>query len=45
MKANELYELLDNAGVEFEVVEIMDGLRVINVIVDEFEDEDNDAET
>jgi hypothetical protein len=40
MKATELYELLDNAGVEFEVVEIMDGLRVINVVVDEFEDDD-----
>jgi len=40
MKAMELYELLNNAGVEFEVVEIMDGLRVINVVVDEFEDDD-----
>jgi hypothetical protein len=40
MKAMELYELLNNAGVQFEVVEIMDGLRVINVVVDEFEDDD-----
>jgi hypothetical protein len=40
MKAMELYELLNNAGVKFEVVEIMDGLRVINVIVDEFTDEE-----
>jgi hypothetical protein len=40
MKAMELYELLNNAGVDFEVVEIMDGLRVINVVVDEFEDDD-----
>jgi hypothetical protein len=40
MKAMELYELLNNAGVQFEVVEIMDGLRVINVIVDEFTDEE-----
>jgi len=45
MKAMELYELLNNAGVHFEVVEIMDGLRVISVVVDEFEDEDNNAET
>jgi hypothetical protein len=40
MKAMELYELLNNAGVHFEVVEIMDGLRVINVVVDEFDDDD-----
>ena len=40
MKAMELYELLNNAGFKFEVVEIMDGLRVINVIVDEFTDEE-----
>lgn len=40
MKAMELYELLNNAGVKFEVVEIMDGLRVINVIVDEFTDDE-----
>ena len=35
MKPNELYALLDNAGVDYEVVEVFEGLRVINVVVDE----------
>lgn len=45
MKAMELYELLNNAGFKFEVVEIMDGLRVINVCVDEFTNEEIYNET
>jgi hypothetical protein len=35
MTAYELYEALDKAGIEFEVVEIAEGLRVISVMVDE----------
>jgi hypothetical protein len=41
MKAMDLYELLNNAGVQFEVVEIMDGSRHIQVMVEE-EDEGGD---
>lgn len=35
MNADKLYELLDQLGVEYEVVEIFDGLRVVNFIVEE----------
>jgi hypothetical protein len=44
MKAMQLYELLNNAGFRFEVVEIMDGLRVVSVEVDEFTDDELDDE-
>ena len=37
MTADELYEALDKAGIDFEVVEIFDGLRVISIVVDEEE--------
>lgn len=33
MTADQLYDLLEEAGVEFEVVEIFDGLRTINVVI------------
>lgn len=39
MTADELYEALDKLGVEYDVVEIFDGLRVINVQVEESEDD------
>lgn len=35
MTADQLYDLLEEAGVEFEVVEIFDGLRTINVVIQE----------
>lgn len=35
MTAEELYEALDKLGVEYEVVEIFEGLRVINFMVEE----------
>ena len=35
MTADELHEALDKLGVEYDVVEIFDGLRVINVQVEE----------
>jgi hypothetical protein len=38
MTADELYEALDKAGIDFEVVEIFDGLRVISIVVDEEEE-------
>jgi hypothetical protein len=41
MTAEKLYEKLDKAGIKFEVVEIFEGLRVINV---EVEEEDEEAE-
>ena len=41
LTADELYEKLDELGITFEVVEIFEGLRVINVVVKE-EDEDED---
>jgi hypothetical protein len=40
MTAQDLYDLLDKAKVEFEIVEIFDGLRTLNFMVDE--DEENE---
>lgn len=40
MTAYELYEALDKAGIDFEIVEIEEGLRVISVEVDEISDEE-----
>ena len=46
MTPAELYDALDRAGVDYEVVEIFDGLRVINVMVDEeLDDEVDDEQT
>ena len=39
MKPMELYELLNNAGVDYEVVEIFEGVRFVRVVVEEEEDE------
>jgi hypothetical protein len=38
MTSDQLYDLLEDAGVEFEVVEIFDGLRTINVVINDEED-------
>ena len=35
MTAQEIYDLLDKAGVEYEVVEIFEGARFIRVVVEE----------
>jgi non-homologous end joining protein Ku len=40
MTAMELYKALHGAGIDFEVVEIETGLRVISIMVDEVSDED-----
>lgn len=40
MTAMELYELLNNAGVDFDVIEIFEGSRFIRVEVEEEEIED-----
>ena len=40
MTAYELYEALDKAGIDFDIVEIEDGLRVISIMVDEVSDEE-----
>tara|TARA_R110000868_G_scaffold95800_1_gene263323 strand:- start:179 stop:316 length:138 start_codon:yes stop_codon:yes gene_type:complete len=34
MTAEQLYELLEKAGIEFDVVEVFEGLRTINVVVE-----------
>ena len=43
MTAYELYEALDKAGIDFEIVEIEDGLRVISIMVDEVSDEGDEV--
>ena len=40
MTAQEIYELLDRAGVEFDIVEIFDGVRIVRLTVQENEDGD-----
>ena len=39
MTAQEIYDLLDKAGVEYEVVEIFEGARWLRVEVEEVETE------
>lgn len=40
MTAMELYEMLNNAGVDFEVIEIFEGARFLRVVVEEETDEE-----
>jgi hypothetical protein len=35
MTAEQLYDLLEKAGIEFDVVEVFEGLRTINIVVEE----------
>lgn len=42
MTPAELYDALDRAGVDYEIVEIFEGVRVISVQVWEEEDEETD---
>ena len=35
MTAEQLYDLLKKAGIEFDVVEVFEGLRTINIVVEE----------
>jgi len=44
MTAMELYKALHEAGIDFEVVEIFEGLRVISIMVDEVDDEEETDE-
>jgi hypothetical protein len=39
MTANELYKLLDQHGVDYEVTEIFEGVRYVRVVIDEPLDE------
>jgi len=40
MTAMELYKALHEAGIDFEVVEIGEGLRVLSIVVDEVSNEE-----
>jgi hypothetical protein len=44
MTPNELYDVLDRIGAEYEVVEIFEGLRILNIEVDEPTEEDEDED-
>ena len=44
MTADELYNILDNAKLDYDVVENFEGLRTINFLVDEDEEEDEEEE-
>lgn len=43
MTPNKLYSLLDNAGIQYDVIETFEGLRTISFEVEE-ETEDDDGE-
>lgn len=40
MTPQELYALLDKAGVDYEVIEIFEGSRFLRVVVDEEQDDE-----
>jgi hypothetical protein len=40
MTPMELYELLNKAGVDYEVVEIFEGVRLVRVVVEEEEEDE-----
>jgi hypothetical protein len=42
MTAQELYDVLDMAGVAYEVVEIFEGARCIRVVVDEVTEDEGE---
>jgi hypothetical protein len=42
MTPTEIYDVLDRIGVEYEVVEIFEGARILNIEVDEPTEEDED---
>jgi hypothetical protein len=44
MTPNELYDVLDRIGAEYEVVEIFEGARILNIEVDEPDEEDEDEQ-
>lgn len=45
MTAQELYEALDKAGVEYEVVEIFEGARWLRIEVDEETEDETKGES
>jgi hypothetical protein len=40
MTPKELYDLLDKANIDYELVEIFEGVRILSIEVDEDEDEE-----
>jgi hypothetical protein len=42
MTPAELYDALDRAGARYEIVEIFEGVRVISVVVDDEDNEDDE---
>jgi len=43
MTANEVYEILDREGIDFDVIEIFEGFRVIHINVDEEQEENTNG--
>lgn len=44
MTPNEIYDVLDRIGAEYEIVEIFEGARILNIKVDEPTEEDEDEQ-
>ena len=45
MTPNEVYDVLDRIGAEYDIVEIGEGIRVLNIYVDEPTEEVEDEQT
>jgi uncharacterized protein len=43
MKPMELYQMLKQMGIEFDVVEIGEGIRTLNIVVEEEDLDDEEA--
>jgi UTP-glucose-1-phosphate uridylyltransferase len=41
MTPKEMYDLLDKAEIDYEVVEIFEGVRIVRILVDEETDHDD----
>ena len=42
MTPTELYDLLEKAGVEYEIVEIFEGVRILSIEVDDNKEEETE---
>jgi hypothetical protein len=41
MTPKEMYDLLDKADMDYEVIEIFEGVRIVRILVDEEEEHDD----
>jgi len=44
MQPSEMYAVLDKAGIEYEIVEIFEGVRILSILVEEVDESIDDTE-